>query len=505
MSSEDMALVRAYVAEQSEAAFSTIVSRHVGLVHSAALRQLGDAHLAQDVTQAVFVILARKASTLNPDTVLSGWLYRTTRFACADVLKRENRRQRREQEAYMQATLDQNANDPAWLQLAPLLDEAMSHLRDKDRDALILRFFQNKSLKEVADTLGLEERATQKRVQRALEKLRGRFLRGGVALSVTVIASAVAANSVQAAPVTVTSLASSAATGQPSVSSANIIVQGVLRAMAFAKIKFAATIGAAAVLVGVVTTFAFAELSTKPEAPAQTEREITAPLTPGPSALIIVGLVASDAPEQVEALAAEIKMNLIARGFAADHVQILAGKVTREQIQQKLHDLAGSVRDEFWLVLLGQAGRASGGGTAFQVSGPRLTDADLKTALNSIPGQQFVFIGTGNSGAFLPALKDPRRTVLSATLAEGEPDQPRFLPAWVKQFSATPKAPIAEIAARASADVSEYCKKAEISQSEHAQLADPVSGETLSAPFGITNTPLARPAADREQTTAKTL
>src|SRR5215831_6855452 len=103
MSSEDMALVRAYVAEQSEAAFSTIVSRHVGLVHSAALRQLGDAHLAQDVTQAVFVILARKASTLNPDTVLSGWLYRTTRFACADVLKRENRRQRREQEAYMQA------------------------------------------------------------------------------------------------------------------------------------------------------------------------------------------------------------------------------------------------------------------------------------------------------------------------------------------------------------------------------------------------------------------
>ena len=157
MNTEDMALVRAYATEQSEAAFAEIVSRHVGLVHSAALRQLRDTHLAQDVTQAVFIILARKAASLSPNTVLSGWLYRTTRFACADVLKREARRQRREQEAHMEVTLEPNAPDPDWLQLAPLLDEAMAQLRDKDRDALVLRFFENKSMNDVAATLGLKE------------------------------------------------------------------------------------------------------------------------------------------------------------------------------------------------------------------------------------------------------------------------------------------------------------------------------------------------------------
>src|SRR5664279_2125464 len=110
MTSDDMALVQAYAAEQSEAAFATLVSRHVGLVHSAALRQLRDEHSAQDVTQAVFVILARKAGSLSPDTVLSGWLYRTTLFACADVRRCELRRQKREQEALMQASIE--TSDP---------------------------------------------------------------------------------------------------------------------------------------------------------------------------------------------------------------------------------------------------------------------------------------------------------------------------------------------------------------------------------------------------------
>jgi hypothetical protein len=113
----------------------------------------------------------------------------------------------------------------------------------------------------------------------------------------------------------------------------------------------------------------------------------------------------------------------------------------------------------------------------------------LKPALDAIPGRQFVFIGTGNAGGFLPALSSGRRTILAATMADGEPDQPRFLPDWVKQFAATPQAPFADIAARASADVSEYCKQSNIAQSEHAQLSDPASGEILNAPFGVSNTP----------------
>lgn len=489
MTNEDMALVRAYASEQSEPAFATLVSRHVGLVHSAALRQLNDAHLAQDVTQAVFIILARKAGSLRPDTVLSGWLYRTTRFACADVLKRQLRRQRREQEAYMDAITEQAAPDPAWLQLSPVLDEAMARLRDKDRDALVLRFFENKSLKEVAASLQLDERAAQKRVQRALEKLRGLFARRGVALSVAVIANAVAENSVSAAPTSVTTLATTASASSNATPSTNAIIQGALKAMAWAKLKFSLSVGATVVLVGAVTTLALAQLNSKPTVPPPASVAAAIPLTPGPSALIVVGLIASDAPEQIEALAAETKKNLVARGFAEDHVEILSGKVTREQVLQKLRDRSGSVREEFWLVLLGQTGRTQGGAPAFQVAGPRLTAADLKPALDVIPGRQFVFIGTGNSGGFLPDLANDRRTILSATLADGEPDQPRFLPAWVKQFAANPKAAFADLAARAAADVSEYCKQANIAQSEHAQLADPATGKILAAPFGVSLPP----------------
>ena len=113
MMGDDMTLVQEFAATQSEPAFAALVERHLGLVHSAALRQVGDAHLAEEITQAVFIVLARKATALGPKTVLSAWLYRTTRYAAADALKTRRRRAAREQEAYMQSTL--NEPDPdAW-------------------------------------------------------------------------------------------------------------------------------------------------------------------------------------------------------------------------------------------------------------------------------------------------------------------------------------------------------------------------------------------------------
>jgi len=175
-----------------------LVERHVSLVHSAALRQTGDPDLAGEITQAVFLILARKAPSLGSTTILSAWLHRTTGYAAADAVKARRRRQAREQEAYMQSTLTNRKRTPG--ALAPLLDDALAELGETDRAALVLRYFENKTAREIAAALQLEEAAAQSAWRGRWTKLRARFARRGVTLAATVIAGAVAANSVAAAP-----------------------------------------------------------------------------------------------------------------------------------------------------------------------------------------------------------------------------------------------------------------------------------------------------------------
>ena len=256
MMSDDMMLVREFAANQSEPAFAALVERHIGLVHSAALRQVGDAHLAEEITQAVFIILARKAASLGTKTILSAWLYRTTRYAAADALRARRRRQAREQEAHMQSTLNQPDAD-TWAQLAPLLDDALAELGETDRTALVLRFFENKTAHEIAGALRLEEGAAQKRVTRGLEKLRKYFVKRGVTLTATVIAGAVAANSVQAAPAgMVVKISMVAAKGAAVTSSITTLVKGTMKMMTWMKLKFAVYVGATVMLVGGVVTVA---------------------------------------------------------------------------------------------------------------------------------------------------------------------------------------------------------------------------------------------------------
>jgi len=159
---DDHALLADYTRTGSETAFSTLVARHVALVHSAALRFTANPDHAQEITQAVFIVLARKAGALRPRTVLSGWLYQAARLTAGNFVRREVRRQRREQEAFMQSHRQSTAAEaePAvWEEIAPLLDEAMGRLGQTDRNAIVLRFFENKTAQEVGAALNLSEAA----------------------------------------------------------------------------------------------------------------------------------------------------------------------------------------------------------------------------------------------------------------------------------------------------------------------------------------------------------
>jgi len=179
----DARLLEQFARNGSEEAFAALVQRHIALVHSVALRHTANAQHAQDITQAVFVILVpRKAGSLGHRTVLPGWLYHTARLTAANLQRAETSRIRREQEAFMQSQLEESVNDALWRELSPQLDEAMAGLGTSERDALVLRYFQNQSMAEVGEFLGLAENTAQKRVSRALEKLRAFFTKRGTVL-----------------------------------------------------------------------------------------------------------------------------------------------------------------------------------------------------------------------------------------------------------------------------------------------------------------------------------
>ena len=220
---DDHELLAQYARSESDAAFATLVARYVNLVYSAALRFTGNPHHAEEITQAVFINLARKAGNLGRGVVLSGWLYQTARLTAGNFVKGEIRRQRREQQAYMQSTLTE-PESAAWEQIAPLLEEAMGRLGETDRNAVVLRFFENKTAREVAATLKINEAAAHKRVNRALDKLRKIFSKRGVTLTATVIAGAVAANSVQAAPAGVAAAVTAAAAKGAAISAITVTV-----------------------------------------------------------------------------------------------------------------------------------------------------------------------------------------------------------------------------------------------------------------------------------------
>jgi RNA polymerase sigma factor (sigma-70 family) len=195
----DGELLRRYVEDGSEAAFTELVQRHVNLVYLAALRRVGgNAHSADDVTQRVFTDLARKAASLRDRPNLAGWLYTGTRFAAAEVVRAERRRRAHEQEAHTMNELD--PPPPASGRLEPVLDEVMDLLPAPDRDAVLLHFFEGRTFIEVGSILSLSADAARMRVNRALERLRAGLARRGIESTAAALGTVLAAQSAQAAP-----------------------------------------------------------------------------------------------------------------------------------------------------------------------------------------------------------------------------------------------------------------------------------------------------------------
>jgi len=199
---DDRQLLRDYVERRSESAFAELVQRHLNLVYATALRVVRDPHAAQDVAQAVFIRLARNAATIREGNALPGWLYRAACGTAKDMVRGEQRRREREGEAVTRAELetDEPSTQVLWSSIAPLLEEAMHQLNEGEQNAIVLRFFESKALSEVGRLLEISEDAAQKRVSRALEKLRSYFQRRGISISGGALVIALAVPAAQAAP-----------------------------------------------------------------------------------------------------------------------------------------------------------------------------------------------------------------------------------------------------------------------------------------------------------------
>jgi RNA polymerase sigma factor (sigma-70 family) len=250
--SESAQCLGEYVRSGSQDSFARIVHAHVDLVYAAALRQVRDPHMAEDVTQAVFIVLARKAPSLSAGTILAGWLIRTARFCAKDALKQRRRQLLREREA---AAMKSNSIQPSAAselylkEMLPHLDHALSKLSDKDRAAVALRFLEQRSLRDVSLALGTSEEAAKKRVARAVEKLRAGFSHTTAPSELNAVVSALAAYSNPQTPDTLASRVVGAASSKSFSATSLKIAEGAIRTMRRTPFKIAAVLGGTAVII----------------------------------------------------------------------------------------------------------------------------------------------------------------------------------------------------------------------------------------------------------------
>jgi RNA polymerase sigma factor (sigma-70 family) len=244
----DSELLQRYLAEGDEAGFASLVERHLPLVYGTAMRRLNNPVPAQEVAQNVFITLARRAVWLTEHPSLAGWLYRTAIHLAQHQARDEQRRRQREQTAIELGTT-MKVDDSLLSKIAPVLDEALLELGDADREALLLRFFAGKPMREIGVSLGVREEAAQKRVARALDALAERFRRRGFRVAgAAALATALQQASASAVPAGLAGAATKAALGAGATAWINSIAVPVTKIMTLTKLQTAAVCIAVAAL-----------------------------------------------------------------------------------------------------------------------------------------------------------------------------------------------------------------------------------------------------------------